>query len=818
MLLSEVKNGNNCLITKINGQGDFHNKVMSLGFVPGEMVTVVKNAPLQDPIEYIVMNSHVSLRREEAEKIVVAVKDIENEVLRLQQRYPFFGTIDDTISNIHPHNEKIITVALVGNPNCGKTSLFNHATGMKEKVGNYSGVTVSAKIGTFKHKGYTIRMVDLPGIYSVAENSPEEQYVRDYLLEVRPDVVLNVVDSTNLERNLFLTTQIMDMKLHIVMALNMYDELQRESTHINITELESILGVECTPTVAKSGDGIISLLDSIVTAYRSKEHTIHKVDYGEHIEAAIGALRHELEQYDDISLHPIRFLTIKLLENEPATVKHLISHTEEFEQISRVADRERDKIESIYQEDFASVITNSKFAFIRGVKDRVLIHDAEQPSKKRPYSIDKILTHKYLSYPILILFLWVMFQTTFTIGAIPQAWIETAIGWLGRNVANWMGEGILTDLIVDGVISGVGGVLVFLPNIIILFLFITIFEDTGYMSRAAFIMDRLMHKIGLHGKSFIPLLIGFGCGVPAVMATRTLEKPKDRIVTMMAIPFISCSARLPVYLLFVGAFFQKNQGLIILSLYLTGVIISILTALLLKNTHFKGESEQFVMEMPPYRLPSFRNLMVHMWDKSVHYLRKMGGIILVGSIVIWLLSYFPTTNEKMRSIDSEIAMIQASSDMFNATESNSMIAQLEREKIAAQSEGSYIGKIGQFLAPIVQPLGFDWQMGVSLLTGIVAKEIIVSSLGILYNADIDDSAEGVKSAIVSHRDRNGVLTFTPFKSYTFMIFVLLCMPCIATISAIAKEANWKWALFTIAYSTSIAWIFSFAIHSIGALL
>ena len=817
MVLSEIKNNEECLIVKINGQGDFHNKVMSLGFVPGEIVRVVKNAPLCDPIEYVVMNSHVSLRRDESEKIEVVPSNDKAAMEKLASKYPYYGTISDSLSVERNPDEKEITVALVGNPNCGKTSLFNHATGMKEKVGNYSGVTVSAKTGTFKHKGYLIKMVDLPGTYSVAENSPEEQYVRDYLLEIRPDVVLNVVDSTNLERNLFLTTQVMDMKLHIVMALNMYDELQSSGTHIDVAELERQLGVECTTTVAKSGDGIISLLDSIVAAFKSKEHTVLRVNYGEKVENAILQVRKELEGYKDISNHPIRFLAVKLLENEPATINHLSSHTDNFEQIKKVADLQRSIIEKDYNEDFASVITNSKFAFIRGVIDKVISQTVKKDNEKA-YLIDKVLTHKWLGYPILILFLWIMFQTTFTLGAYPQDWIDAGISWFGSQVATWMGDGILTSLIVDGIIAGVGGVLVFLPNIIILFLFISLFEDTGYMARAAFMMDKLMHKIGLHGKSFIPMLTGFGCSVPAVMATRTLEKPKDRLATMMAIPFVSCSARLPVYLLFVAAFFQKNQGLIILSIYLIGILISILTALLLKNTKFKGESEQFVMELPPYRVPSTRNVLVHMWDKSVQYLKKMGSVILVASIIIWLLNYFPTTNSKMEAIDKQIAQTEQSVNIDEESKLE-IIAQLEIDKAAAQSEYSYIGRIGKFIAPVVQPLGFDWQMGVSLLTGLAAKEIIVSSMGILYNADTeaDENSEKLTTALQTHLGPDGKPFLTPLKAYVYMIFVLLCFPCVAAISAIAKEANWRWAGFTMIYTTSIAWIISFLVYQIGLL-
>ena len=641
--LADIGEGEDCIIVKVNGHGGFRHRVMEMGFVKGERVMVLKNAPLQDPIEYKIMQSHVSLRRSEASHIeVINVSDQQDE-----ESTGFNGTFSEEIQNRIKEKTKTITVALVGNPNCGKTSFFNHATGLREHVGNYSGVTVSSKVGTFYHNGYTINLVDLPGTYSITEYSPEELYVREYITEQHPDVVLNIVDSSNLERNLFLTTQLIDMNVRMVMALNMYDELEGKGLKLDDAQLEKMLGFPCAPTNSKSGKGIDHVLDHIITVYEETDEVtkhIH-INYGAELEHAIGEIKSLLTGHSEVAVDfPFRYVALKLLEGDKATYEHLERHLHDISKIKETTERCRSEIEREFGEDAVSVITNAKYGFIRGALAETIIK-TEDNDQELAYAIDKILTNKWLGFPVLILFLWIMFQTTFTLGAYPQEWIESGVNWLSETMRTLLGEGILSDLIVDGIIAGVGGVIVFLPNILILFFFISLLEDTGYMARAAFIMDKLMHKMGLHGKSFIPLLTGFGCGVPAIMSTRTLENPKDRIVTMMAIPFMSCSARLPVYLLFVAAFFAKNQGLILLSIYLLGIIMAIITALLLKKTVFKGDSEQFVMELPPYRIPSARNTLIHMWEKAVQYLKKMGSVILVASIIIWALCYFPTRNK-----------------------------------------------------------------------------------------------------------------------------------------------------------------------------
>lgn len=812
--LADIPEREECIIVKVNGHGGFRHRVMEMGFLKGSKVTVVKNAPLQDPIEYKVMQSHISLRRSEAQHI---------EVVRVNEKvegdYGFNGTFSEEVQRIVHEKTKTITVALVGNPNCGKTSFFNHATGLHEHVGNYSGVTVSSKTGTFHRNGYTINLVDLPGTYSITEYTPEELYVREYITEQHPDVVLNIVDASNLERNLFLTTQLIDMNVRMVMALNMYDELAKKGHHLDESQLERMLGFPCAPTNSKTGKGIDHILDHIITVYEERDEIakhIH-INYGNDIESAIKRIKPLISGHSEVAVDfPFRYVIIKLLENDSTTYRHLEKYLGDIEEIRTTVAKCRQEIEKEYEEDAVSVITNAKYGFIRGALKETFTRTKEE-KEELSYAIDVVLTNRWLGFPILALFLWLMFECTFTLGQYPQGWIESGVKWASGFAQSLIGDGILASLIVDGIIAGVGGVIVFLPNILILFFFISLLEDTGYMARAAFIMDKVMRKIGLHGKSFIPLLTGFGCSVPAIMATRTLENPKDRLITMMAIPFMSCSARLPVYLLFVSAFFESNQALLLLSIYMIGIFVAIATALLLKKTKFKDNSDQFVMELPPYRIPTVRNTAIHMWEKAVQYLKKMGSVILVASVFIWALTYFPTSNPKMEQIEASMQEIETDNTLPQE-DKNEQLAQMRIDLAAAQSESSYIGKIGRFIEPVVRPLGFDWEMGVSILTGAAAKEIIVSSMGILYHADTeaDDTSSKLVSTIRERRN-HPVAPITPLVGFGFMVFVLLYYPCIASIAAIAKESDWRWAGFSIFYTTAVAWVAAFLIHQIGSL-
>ena len=814
--LADMATGTKCVIVKVNGHGGLRHRLMELGFVKGEIVTVIKNAPLMDPVEYQVMQAHISLRRSEANKIeVVPIDDVD------KNSSDYNGTVsEDVISDVIKEKTNNITVALVGNPNAGKTSFFNHATGLHEKVGNYGGVTVDFKIGTFYHKGYTINLVDLPGTYSITEYSPEERYVREYLTKNNPDIVLNIVDASNLERNLFLTTQLIDMNVRLVMALNMYDEMTAKGDVFDYKSLGKMLGFPIVPTTAVKGVGITDVLETIVDVYEEKKNLnkhIH-INYGRDIEDAIIPIKKKIELNKDIiNVYPARYIAINALEKSKSTIEE-IRNLPNGNDIIAEAEEKAHNLEKAYDEDASTLITNARYAFIRGALNETYKKGSKK-IKNHAYKADEVLTNKWLGFPILIFFVWLMFQATFTLGAYPQEWIEAGVSWFGELIGSMMNDGVLKDLIVDGIIAGVGGVLVFLPNILILFFFISILEDTGYMARAAFIIDRLMHKIGLHGKSFIPFIIGFGCSVPAIMATRTLENRKDRMLTILVTPFMSCSARLPVYLLFVAAFFERHQGLILMSVYAIGILFAILTALLLNRTSFKGLSEQFVMELPPYRIPTTRNTLIHMWDKSVQYLQKMATVILVASIIIWALEYFPRTCEKAEMIAQEIELVEAN-DNIDAEEKDAIIEQLQYEQGAVLNENSYIGRFGHAIEPLVRPCGFDWRMGVSLTTGIAAKEVVVSTLAVLFQTSEEEEGKlvnKVRTQVWTDGPRKGELLFTPLVAFGFMLFVLLSTPCFATIAAVRREAGWKAVLFTLFYNTGLAWIVSFLVYQIGSL-
>lgn len=780
--LSEIPTGEECVIVKVHGHGSFRNRIVEMGFVKGEKVLVVKNAPLHDPIEYKLMESHISLRRSEARLI---------EVVRIstEAREGYNGTFtEQDIAKEVSEKSRTINIALVGNPNCGKTSFFNRATGLREKVGNYGGVTVDAKQGVFHHNGYTINLIDLPGTYSITEYTPEEIYVREYITKHHPDLVLNVVDASCLERNLFLTTQLIDMNIRVVMALNMYDELTNEGAQLDYNYLGHLLGIPVIPTTASKGIGITDVLDKIIEVFEdhAKEARHVHINYGQEIEDAISRIKVEIAPNKGITdeFAP-RYVSIKLLEDD-RIMKDQLSSVPNYEKILDVTQKEIQQLEKSYKEDTRTIITNAKYGFVRGALKETFM-PGEKDKRQLTNAIDTLLTHQWLGFPFLIIFMWITFQATFSLGSYPMDWIEAGVGALGDWVAGIMPEGPLNDMLVNGIIAGVGGVIVFLPNILILFFFISLMEDTGYMARAAFIMDRLMHKIGLHGKSFIPLLIGFGCNVPAIMATRTLESRRDRIITMLITPFMSCSARLPVYILLVSAFFPVNQGLVLMSIYLVGILLAVLTALLLKKTLFAKSSDPFVMELPPYRMPTMRNTTIHMWGKAGQYLRKMGTIILLASVLIWALGYFP----------------------------------LEREAAPDSSEHleqSYIGQIGKFIEPGIEPLGFDWKMGVSIVTGLAAKEIVVSSMGILYHVpDAEENTQSLAESLKSQVDKQGNVVFTPLVAYGFMLFILIYFPCMAAIAAIKKEAGWKWAIFTMIYTTALAWVVSFCVYQIGSL-
>lgn len=822
MRLSELRTGEKGIIVKVMGRGAFRKRIIEMGFIRGKEVDVIQNAPLKDPIHYRVMGYDVSLRRNDAAMIeVVSTADLENEELRqeLENHTTNSYTIssEENLQAMALRKGKTINIALVGNPNCGKTSLFNFASGAHEHVGNYSGVTVDAKEGTFHQNGYTFKIVDLPGTYSLSAYTPEELYVRKHLNEEHPDVVINVVDASNLERNLYLTCQLIDMDVRMVIALNMYDELQEHGDKFDHESLSRMIGTPIVPTISKTGFGIEDLFNRVIKVYEEEDPVLRHIhiNYGEVLEKAIYNVRHELKQNGNVgkSLSK-RYLAIKLLEGDPK-IDAFVKALPDSDSVILERDHAASEIEKLLNEDCETAFTDARYGFISGA----LRETFEQNKIKEATStqiIDLFVTHKVLGFPIFILFMWIMFEATFRLGEYPKEWIESLVGIIGDFVRNHMNEGPLKDLLVDGIIGGVGGVIVFLPNILILYLFISFMEDSGYMARAAFIMDKIMHKMGLHGKSFIPLVMGFGCNVPAIMASRTIESRNSRMITMLVNPLMSCSARLPVYVLLVGAFFPHNASVILLSLYVTGILLAVIMARIFKRTLFKEEEVPFVMELPPYRMPTGKSILIHMWEKARQYLHKMGGVILVASIIIWFLGYFPRHTEKGDIYDKQIAEIEQS-ETYSETK-NETLTELQHLKKIEHQQNSYIGRIGQTIQPVLAPLGFDWKMSVSLLTGMAAKEVVVSTLSVLYTGEADDS-QALSERLKQDRNAEGQLVFTPLIALSLMLFVLIYFPCIATISAIVHEAgSWKWGIFVIVYTCVLAWIVSFIVFQTGSLL
>lgn len=821
MRLSELRTGEKGVIVKVLGHGGFRKRIVEMGFIKGKTVEVILNAPLKDPIKYRLLGYEISLRRQEADMIEVVS---EQEARTMQNPYHGSITEDVPVSEselvaLAKGKRRTINVALVGNPNCGKTSLFNIASGAHEHVGNYSGVTVDAKEGFFDFQGYHFRIVDLPGTYSLSAYTPEELYVRKHIIEETPDVIINVADSSNLERNFYLTTQLIDMNVRMVIALNMYDELESSGNKLDYIKLSQLIGVPMIPTVCRRGEGIDQLFHVIISIYeggdflsqkgeiRSEiledlrdwhktyvpdhEFGSHKeeedarprgymrhihINHGPELERSIEEVKKAISQNEDIRhKYSTRFLSIKLLENDKE-IENFISTLPNGKEIIAIRNKETLRIRKVMNEDSEQAITDAKYGFITGaLKETFTDNHLEKEQTTRV--IDSIVTHRIWGYPIFFLFLYIMFEGTFVLGDYPMQGIEWLVDQLGNLIRNNMAEGPLKDLLIDGIIGGVGGVIVFLPNILILYFFISILEDSGYMARAAFIMDKIMHRMGLHGKSFIPLIMGFGCNVPAIMATRTIEDRKSRLITMLVNPLMSCSARLPIYLVMIGAFFPNCASFMLLCIYTAGILLAVIMARIFSKFLVKGEDSPFVMELPPYRMPTSKSIMRHTWEKGAQYLKKMGGIIMIASIIIWFLGYYPQH------------------DAY--------------ENVAEQQENSYIGQIGKAIEPVIKPLGFDWKLGIGLISGVGAKELVVSTLGVLYTNEGD-----VENVNLSNR-----IPITPLVALAYMLFVLIYFPCIATFAAIKQESgSWKWAIFTAGYTTGLAWLVAFTVFQIGSLI
>lgn len=815
MLLSDLQPGQKGVIIKILGHSAFRKRVMEMGFVKGRIVNVVLNAPLHDPIKYSIMGYEVSLRRAEADLIEVAVEGKPGK---------------DTISDVHDvaidhpqehrdhHGEKVINVALLGNPNCGKTSLFNMVSGAHEHVGNYAGVTVGAKEGSVRYKGYRINIVDLPGTYSLSVYSPEEQYVVRYLREETPDVIVNVVVASNLERNLFLTTELIDMNRSMVIALNMFDELKKENIRLDTDLLGKMLGVPIVPTVASTGMGVHELLNKVIETFedRAKEVRHIHVRMRPEVEEGVSTLNKVFKQVPEISGHfSPRFLAIKFLEHDPE-IEGILKKYPQYPEWRELRDREEKRIEGQLGDDMQAIVSAEKYGFIDGALAETM--DRRNTNKNKATDIiDAFVTNKLFGFPIFLLVMWLMFWATFQVGAYPMEWIEQLVAWISGLVSEHMPDGPFKDLLLDGVIGGVGSVIVFLPNILILYAFISFMEDSGYMARVAFIMDKLMHRLGLHGKSFIPMVMGFGCSVPAIMSTRIIESKSSRLITILIIPFMSCSARIPIYVLLVGCFFGGNAWVFVF-LYVLGIAVAAITARLLRRFWFHADETPFVMELPPYRIPTAKATMRGMWTKASQYLRKMGGLILIASAIIWALSYFPRVDEQqvparyaadcrqeLRSYDKALADTISPEDEMALTTTQ------------YQQQNSILGNIGRFVQPAVEPLGFDWKATVSLLAGLPAKEIVVSTLGVLYTGDGDDS-QLLAERLTTPSPVSGKAPFTKATALAFMVFVLIYFPCIATMIAIVREAHdWRYGLFSLVYNTFVAWALAWVTYRIALL-
>lgn len=768
MRLNDLPEGHEAYVVKILGHGAFRKRLTEMGFVRGKLIRKVLSAPMKDPVKYSILGYEVSLRRSEAEMVeVVDASEMQLPPYVDSQVLTHPNETDELLPTLHNHAAREINIALIGNPNCGKTSMFNSLSGATEHVGNYSGVTVEAKKGSFNYGGYHFNIVDLPGTYSLAAYSPEELYVRRYLASETPDVIVNVVVASNLERNLYLTTELIDMDRSMVVALNMFDELQESGGRLDYELLGAMTGVPMVPTVSKTGKGLHELLNTIIRVYEGREPKVRHVHIAlsNDLQQALDPLKALIKA--DTTIAPkfaARYLAVKFLEGD-SEIESQFTDRPYYPKMKALRESARQLIEERTEQDISSAIAAEKYGFIDGALAETM--SGERRSSTRSTSIiDAFVINRLFGIPLFLGIMFLIFWLTFTVGQYPMDWIENGVAILSQFVGTTLPDGPLKDLLADGIIGGVGSVIVFLPNILILYACISFLEDSGYMARAAFIMDRSMHHIGLHGKSFIPLLMGFGCNVPAIMATRAIESRSSRLITILINPFMSCSARLPIYVLLIGTFFSAHAALVFFGIYAIGVLTAMMTARLLRRFVWKTDETPFVMELPPYRVPTLNAILRHTWAKGEQYLKKMGGIILVACIIVWALNYFPMHGD------------------------------------------SYLEMLGKGLSPIMEPIGMGWRATVAAIAGIPAKEIIVSTLGVLYTGDeaVADAALGARLGA----------DFTAASAMGFLVFVLLYCPCIATLAAIGRETrSWKYAAFSAIYNTVLAWLMAFIVYRVA---
>ena len=799
MTLKELATGKSAVIRTVGASGALRQHFLDMGMIPGAEVTVVKFAPMGDPMELQVHGYELTLRLAEAEQIEVEeISERTNSHFRGERLKPVDHPGLGEEGKYHSEEDAnplpdgtVLTYALVGNQNCGKTTLFNQLTGANQHVGNFPGVTVDRKDGTIK--GYpNTNVTDLPGIYSMSPYSSEEIVSRNFVLDEHPKAIINIVDATNIERNLYLTMQLLEMDIPMVVALNMMDEVIGNHGSIDVNTMEALLGVPVIPISAAKNEGVDEVIRHALHVAKYQERPLRqdfcdKSDHDGAVHRCIHAVIHLIEDHAEEAKLPVRFAATKAIEGDPLILEQLKLDQNELDMLEHIVQQ----METEREVDRSAAIADMRFDFIERLCEQTVVKPKESKERVRSEKIDEILTGKYTAIPCFIGIMVLVFYLTFNvIGAFLQGILEMGIDQLSRMaeaglIALNVNDAI-RSLVIDGIFTGVGSVLSFLPIIVTLFFFLSMMEDSGYIARVAFVMDKLLRKIGLSGRSIVPMLIGFGCTVPAVMATRTLTSERDRKMTILLTPFMSCSAKLPIYTLMISAFVQRQYRVFaMVGLYLIGIVCAVIYALILKVTKFKGEPVPFVMELPPYRVPTSRSVLRHMWERAAMYLRKMGGLILVASVCVWFLSYFPRHDDPV-----------------------------------IQQEDSYIGRVGRFTEPLVEPLGLNWKASVALLTGAVAKEVTVSTLGVLYAGTDDDGDTAVLSQRLTEvNPQTGVSDFNKANALSFLVFVLLYFPCLASLVAIKQEAGgWKWAAFSFVYNTVVAWIIAFVVYHIAVLL